>query len=174
MQLPDVELGALLRAVGVQRASSPLRIGRGGVPAPGTDVLDGRGDPTPLGFALARLYRGRGSPASAWEIAPLYDGVTPDQGLVHAGAQEAIFAFCNVALRRGDHVIVAWPAYESLHGVARAAGAGVDLLPLRFEDGWALDLALLRSMLRTSTRAILVNFPHIPSALFPISIPGTS
>jgi aspartate/methionine/tyrosine aminotransferase len=108
-----------------------------------------------------------GHPLLREAIAALYDGVAPDQVLVHSGAQEAIFAFCNVALRRGDHVIVVWPSYQSLHEVARAAGADVELLPLRFEDAWALDLTVLSSMLRPSTRAIIVNFPHNPTGALP-------
>jgi aspartate/methionine/tyrosine aminotransferase len=108
-----------------------------------------------------------GHPLLREAIAGLYDDVIPEQVLVFAGAQEAIFAFANVALEPSDHVVVTWPAYQSLHEVARAAGAEVELLPLRAEDGWALDLDRLRAMLRPSTRAIIVNFPHNPTGALP-------
>jgi aspartate/methionine/tyrosine aminotransferase len=108
-----------------------------------------------------------GHPLLREAIASLYDDVAPDQVLVHAGAQEAIFAFCNVAVGPGDHVIVTSPSYQSLHEVVRAAGADVEMLHLRFEEGWVVDLPLLRSMLRPSTRAIIVNFPHNPTGALP-------
>ena len=48
-----------------------------------------------------------------------------------SGAEEAIFVLANVLLGPGDHAIVAWPSYQSLHAVARATGADVTLHELR-------------------------------------------
>ena len=50
-----------------------------------------------------------------------------------SGAEEAIFVAANVLLGPGDHAIVAWPSYQSLHEVARATGADVTLHELRAE-----------------------------------------
>ena len=55
------------------------------------------------------------------------------------------------------------PAYQSLHEVARAAGAQVSALELEHDSGWALDLDDVRRELRPDTRAIVVNFPHNPT-----------
>jgi len=63
----------------------------------------------------------------------------------------------------GDHAVVVWPGYQSLHEVARAAGAEVTLLPLAHESGWRLDLDALEAALRPRTRVIVVNFPHSPT-----------
>lgn len=108
-----------------------------------------------------------GHPLLRQEIARLYETVEPEEVLVFSGAEEAIFAFANVALAPGDHAVVTWPAYQSLHEVARAAGADVGLLELRHEEGWALDVDRLRAMLRPATRAIVVNFPHNPTGALP-------
>jgi aspartate/methionine/tyrosine aminotransferase len=108
-----------------------------------------------------------GHPLLRAAIAALYESAAAEEVLVFSGAEEAIFAFANVALAPGDHVIVCWPAYQSLHEVARAAGAEVELLPLDAADGWALELDRLRSMLRPNTRAIVVNFPHNPTGALP-------
>ena len=108
-----------------------------------------------------------GHPLLRAEIASLYPGLVPDEVLVFSGAEEAIFVFMNVALRPGDHVVVTWPAYQSLHEVARGAGAEVELLPLDESAGWALDLDALRAMLRPATRAVVVNFPHNPTGALP-------
>ncbi len=98
-----------------------------------------------------------GLPALRAAIAGLYTTVTPDDILSFAGASEAIFAFMQTAVRPGDHVIAWWPGYQSLYEVARAIGAEVTLLPLRYEDGWAIDLVALRRALRPTTRLIVAN-----------------
>jgi aspartate/methionine/tyrosine aminotransferase len=110
-----------------------------------------------------------GHPLLRREIASLYDTVNEEQVLVHAGAQEAIFAFASVALGPGDHVVVLRPAYQSLYEVARGAGAAVESLPLELDPvaGWRLDLERLRRALRPDTRALVVNFPHNPTGYLP-------
>jgi aspartate/methionine/tyrosine aminotransferase len=107
-----------------------------------------------------------GHPLLRAEIASLYEGVEPERVLTFAGAEEAIFVFMNVALGAGDHVVVTWPAYQSLHEVARGVGAEVDLLPLD-PAGWTLDPDRLRSLVRPTTRAIVLNFPHNPTGALP-------
>ncbi len=106
-----------------------------------------------------------GHPGLRREIASLYERVSPEETLVFSG--EAIFAVLNTTLAHGDHAIVTWPAYQSLHQVARAAGAAVTLLPLAAEEGWKVDLTALRRALRPNTRAIVVNFPHNPTGALP-------
>jgi aspartate/methionine/tyrosine aminotransferase len=104
-----------------------------------------------------------GLPELRAEIASLYETVGPDDVLVFSGAEEAIFAVHNVLLGPGDHAVVVAPAYQSLAEVARAAGAEVSRIELRESNGWHLDLDEVRSLLRPSTRLILVNEPHNPT-----------
>jgi aspartate/methionine/tyrosine aminotransferase len=108
-----------------------------------------------------------GHPLLREEIARQYRTVEPDEVLVCSGAQEAIFVALGSMLGPGDHVVVVWPSYQSLHEVARASGADVTLLPLEHEHGWELDLDLLRAALRPATRAVVVNFPHSPTGALP-------
>jgi aspartate/methionine/tyrosine aminotransferase len=116
-----------------------------------------------VGGADPRVYRDPRPPPAAREIAGLYAGLEAEDVLVFAGAQEAIFAFSQAALGPDDHVVVVTPAYQSLHEVARAAGAEVSVVELDHESGWALDLDDVRRELRPETRAIVVNFPHNPT-----------
>ncbi len=104
-----------------------------------------------------------GHPLLRAEIAGLYEGVSPDEVLVFAGAEEAIYVFMRTVLGPGDRVVVTWPGYQSLYEVARSTGAEVDLLPLDPDRGWALDFDLLRATLGPATRAIVVNYPHNPT-----------
>lgn len=108
-----------------------------------------------------------GLPALRKEIAGLYPGLAADDVLTFAGAQEAVFVLMNVLLGPGTHAVVTWPGYQSLYEVARATGAEVTLLPLREEDGWALDMDALRRELRPDTRLLVVNFPHNPTGALP-------
>jgi aspartate/methionine/tyrosine aminotransferase len=105
----------------------------------------------------------QGSPALRAEIGKLYETIQPDEILVHSGAEEAIFLFMFAAFKEYDHVIVHSPGYQSLAEVARAAGCDVSPWAAREENGWALDLDELRHLMRTNTKAIIINTPHNPT-----------
>jgi aspartate/methionine/tyrosine aminotransferase len=121
-----------------------------------------RWDALTLGYTEAP-----GDPELRAEIAVLYDGLTADDVLVFAGAEEAIFVLANVLLGPGDHAVVTWPGYQSLYEVARATGAEVTLHELREADGWGLDVERLLDALRPTTRVVIVNAPHNPTGMLP-------
>ena len=108
-----------------------------------------------------------GHPLLRAEIASLYEDLEPDDVLVFAGAEEALFCLANVLLGSGDHAVVTWPGYQSLYEVARATGADVTFHELREEHGWAIDIDLLRSQVTPSTRLVVVNAPHNPTGMQP-------
>jgi aspartate/methionine/tyrosine aminotransferase len=105
----------------------------------------------------------QGSPALRAEICKLYETIEPEDILVHTGAEEAIFLFMFAAFKEYEHVIVHSPGYQALAEVARAAGCDVSPWRAREENGWALDLDELRHLLRTNTKAIIINTPHNPT-----------
>lgn len=104
-----------------------------------------------------------GSPTLRAEICKLYEKVSPDDILVHTGAEEAIFNFMFSMFKEYDHIIVHSPGYQSLAGAARGAGCDVSLWRAREENNWTLDLDELRHLLRTKTKAIVINTPHNPT-----------
>ena len=108
-----------------------------------------------------------GHPLLRAEIASLYDTIEPDDVLVFAGAEEAIFCVASTVIGPGDHAVVTFPGYQSLYEVARAAGGDVTLLELREDEGWSLDLGQLRAALRPTTRLVVVNAPHNPTGMLP-------
>ncbi len=108
-----------------------------------------------------------GHPLLRREIASLYPGLEPDDVLVFAGAEEAIFCLVTTLVGPGDHVVVTWPGYQSLYEVARSAGAQVGLHALREGDGWSLDVPRLRRSIRPNTRLVVVNAPHNPTGMLP-------
>ena len=105
----------------------------------------------------------QGSPALRTEICKLYEEIRPEEILVHAGAEEAIFIFMFSVFKEYDHVIVHAPGYQSLAEIARAAGCDVSPWQAREENNWALDLDELRHLMRTNTKAIIINTPHNPT-----------
>lgn len=105
----------------------------------------------------------QGSPALRQEISKIYQTIQPEDILVHTGAEEAIFLFMHAALNKGDHIIVHTPCYQSLRDVAKSIGCDVSPWRAREENGWGLDLDELRHLLRTNTKAIVINTPHNPT-----------
>jgi aspartate/methionine/tyrosine aminotransferase len=103
-----------------------------------------------------------GLPLLRAEIASLYDGLTADDVLTCAGAEEAIFLTMHAALAPGDHAVVVWPAYQSLYEVARSIGADASPVSLDPRD-WSLDIDRLTAALRPNTRLMVINFPHSPT-----------
>jgi aspartate/methionine/tyrosine aminotransferase len=105
----------------------------------------------------------QGSPSLRKEICNLYTTIKPEDILVHTGAGEAIYLFMYASFKKGDHVIVHSPGYQSLAEVARSVGCDVSPWLAREENGWALDLDELRKLVCPSTKGIVINTPHNPT-----------
>jgi aspartate/methionine/tyrosine aminotransferase len=108
-----------------------------------------------------------GNEALREAIAATYEAVDPDDVLVFAGAEEAMFWAMQELVGPGGHAVVTVPNYQSMESVTLATGAAVSGLPLRPEDGWALDLDALQALLRPETRLVAVNFPNNPTGALP-------
>jgi len=103
-----------------------------------------------------------GHPLLRAEIARLYETVTPDDVMTFVGAEEGIFLAMHAVLSPGDHVVVMWPAYQSLYEVARSIGASVTLVPLD-PSSWVFEPEAVLAAVRPNTRLAVVNFPHSPT-----------
>jgi aspartate/methionine/tyrosine aminotransferase len=116
---------------------------------------------------LERVWLGytesRGDPELINAIASLYERVRSEGILVHAGAQEAIFAFINCVLEAGDHVIVQFPAYQSQYSIALANGASVSQWRADLAGEGAPDPDELEALIRPETRALVVTTPNNPT-----------
>jgi aspartate/methionine/tyrosine aminotransferase len=82
--------------------------------------------------------------------------------MTFTGAEEAVFLTMHSLLSAGYHAVVVWPAYQSLHEVARSIGAHVTLVPLDPRD-WSLDVDAVAAAMRPNTRVVVINFPHNPT-----------
>lgn len=108
-----------------------------------------------------------GHPLLRAAAAGLYAGVAADEILI-AAPEELIFIAMNVLLAPGDHVIVTFPAYQSLYEAATALGAAVTRWTFQLAgDEWRLDLAALERSITPATKLLVVNFPHNPTGFLP-------
>ena len=106
----------------------------------------------------------QGSPELRSLVAGLYQNIREENLIMHTGAQEAIFAFMNVLLEKGDHVISMFPVYQSLYEVALAEGCEVSHWELKpGEKGWTIDFDELEALIRPNTKLIVVNTPNNPT-----------
>lgn len=72
----------------------------------------------------------RGDEALRTAIAATYEHLDPDDVLVCAGAEEALFWALQVLLGPGDHAVVTVPNYQSMESIPMVTGAEVTGLPL--------------------------------------------
>ena len=119
---------------------------------------------TDVGELLLQYGDHRGSPRLREQIASDAAGaVGVDDVLVTAGAAPALFILATALLGAGDHVLIEEPNYATNLETPRALGAEVEAIPLRFEEGWGLDLELVASRLRRETKLVSVTYPHNPT-----------
>jgi len=112
----------------------------------------------PLGYSESR-----GSPALRERIASLYERASADDILVHAGPQEAIFAFFNALIEPGDHVIVQFPSYQSHYSIAEAIGGEVTRWRCDLSREGSPDIDELESAIGPRTTAIVFTTPNNPT-----------
>jgi len=90
-------------------------------------------------------------------------GLSPDRILVTTGCIEANFVTFASLVQPGDHVIVEHPNYQQLYEVPRALGGKVELLRLRYEDNYKLDIDELNEMVTPKTKLIVISHPNNPT-----------
>ena len=116
-----------------------------------------RWDALDLGYADPR-----GAPWLREAIARRHAGLTADDVLCCAGAQEAAACLMGALLTPDDHAVVVLPLYQPSEQAvtARCAATGV---PLADDGAWTLDLDRLAAALRPNTKLVLANFPNSPT-----------
>jgi aspartate/methionine/tyrosine aminotransferase len=107
----------------------------------------------------------RGLPMLRREIAQLHVGVDAEHVLEVVPA-EGILLAVQALVEPGDVVVVPMPAYQSLHEVARAAGAVIREWHADPGQGWRFDPATLAE-LAVGAKLVIVNFPHNPTGWQP-------
>jgi aspartate/methionine/tyrosine aminotransferase len=83
--------------------------------------------------------------------------------LVTPGAATALFIVATSLLEKDDHMVVAKSNYATNIETPRAIGANISYLDLKFENGYALDVAELENSIRPTTKLVSLTYPHNPT-----------
>jgi aspartate aminotransferase len=91
------------------------------------------------------------------------NGTRADQVIVTAGARFAVFSAFASLLKIGDEVISIEPAWPAYRECADFTGAKINFLKTTLEQQWIPDMETLASMINTSTKMIIINYPNNPT-----------
>jgi aspartate/methionine/tyrosine aminotransferase len=92
-------------------------------------------------------------------------GVADDQVLVTSGAASALFLL-GLLFGDGDQeIVVVQPCFPPTLAALRGIDARVVTTPLRFEDGYRLDLPATSDRLNSRTRLVMLSSPQNPSGV---------
>jgi aspartate/methionine/tyrosine aminotransferase len=87
---------------------------------------------------------------------------TPDRVLITPGAKPIMFFTILALCEEGDEVLYPDPGFPMYASIASFAGAKPVPVPLREENGFAIDPAELRSLVTERTKLLILNSPHNP------------
>ena len=88
---------------------------------------------------------------------------TGDCVAVTSSGVNALMLASQLLLDPGDRAVEVVPLWPNLQEIPRILGAQTVPVPLRFRDGWRLDLDELLDALEPGTRAVYINSPNNPT-----------
>lgn len=92
--------------------------------------------------------------------------VPASQVLLTASSSEAYTFLFKLLCNPGDEILVPRPSYPLFEFLAALEGVTVKQYPLRYQEGWWIDVAALREELTPRTRAIVVVNPNNPTGSY--------
>ena len=94
-------------------------------------------------------------------IASRHTGTSPTDVVVTAGATQALHLAITCLLDPGDEIVVQWPTYPAIAGIAETHGAVVRLW--QTDDAARPDLRTLEHLLTPRTRVVAITQPTTPT-----------
>lgn len=122
-------------------------------------------DPAALGDTPLGYPQTSGSEELRELVSDLYPGSDAENVLVTNGTAEANFISVLNLVEPGDDVVVMFPNYMQIWGLARSLKANVKPLPLREENNWRPDLDELAGAVSDKTRLIAICNPNNPTGV---------
>jgi len=100
------------------------------------------------------------------EIAKLYgDDIQAENIVVFPGAQVALQTVAFALLDDSCHSIVFTPGYQSVQKSAAHAGSQITEIELTPQNGWAIDIELVKQAIQKNTKYIAINEPYNPTGV---------
>jgi alanine-synthesizing transaminase len=108
-----------------------------------------------------------GVPSAREAVSEYYGGrVHPDRILFTASTSEAYSYLFKLLCDPGDEVLVPRPSYPLFDLLAQLESVRVVQYPLRYHDGWFIDLPALRDAVTNRTQAIVWVNPNNPTGSY--------
>jgi aspartate aminotransferase len=89
----------------------------------------------------------------------------PSEVMVSTGGKQCLYNIFQALLNDGDEVIIPVPYWVSYPPIVELAGGIPVYLPSEPENGFALDIDRLKSLITAKTRAIILNSPSNPTGM---------
>ena len=118
-------------------------------------------------FSQRRLTYGDivGSPSFLKGICSIYQTIHPEHIIPTHGAAGANHLVISALIEEGDHVVSVMPTYQQLYSIPESLGAKVDILHLRKENQYHIDLKQLRQLVTDDTKLVCINNPNNPTGV---------
>lgn len=102
-------------------------------------------------------------------VASLYKKIGIEDITTTHGCAGANYLTFSALVEKGTHVITILPTYQQLYSIPEAMGADLDIMRLKRENDFLIDMNELRNLVRQDTKLIVINNPHNPSGnLLPV------
>lgn len=89
--------------------------------------------------------------------------LSPDQVLTSNGSSVLLYLAIKLLVPPGDEVILTDLTYACYENLALAAGVTPVMVALRLENGFQLDIDMVKRVITPRTRAIMINSPMNPT-----------
>lgn len=89
--------------------------------------------------------------------------VDPDEVQILTGASEALLILLYLAAEPGANVILPFPVYPAMSGIAESLGFEIRSYHLRRENGFRVDHDEVKGLVDKNTKLLIVNNPHNPT-----------
>ena len=90
----------------------------------------------------------------------------PEQIVVANGAKHALYNAFFALINPGDEVLIPTPCWVSYPEMVRMCGGAPVFIPTREEDGFRMDLEVLRSAITPKTKALVLCNPCNPTGAY--------
>ncbi|MEM4340453.1 MAG: aminotransferase class I/II-fold pyridoxal phosphate-dependent enzyme, partial [Candidatus Nitrosocaldus sp.] len=89
--------------------------------------------------------------------------LSKDEVIVTPGGRFAVYLAMLASLRPGDEVVIVEPAWPAYIDIAEFIGVKVRRLSTSLDDGWDMDVGMLKSIINSNVRMIIINYPNNPT-----------
>ncbi|MCC6540100.1 MAG: pyridoxal phosphate-dependent aminotransferase [Bryobacterales bacterium] len=134
---------------------------RAGIAYPGEELLRALADPAALTYEPTAEGL-----ASARAAIAAYHGVAPEHVLLTASTSEAYAFLFKLLCDPGDEILVPRPSYPLFEFLAAVEAVAVRQYPLRYQEGWWIDVPALAALITPRTKAIVVVSPNNPTGSY--------